>query len=56
MTKLEVRWPSGFVEQVSLPGIDRFYAIEETKGIVPSVYDNMTQYAGGQQTASGAAK
>ena len=56
VTKLEVRWPSGFVEQVSLPGIDRFYAIEETKGIVPSVYDNMTQYAGGQQTASGAAK
>jgi hypothetical protein len=36
---VEVRWPSGSIESVNLPGIDRFFAIEEGKGIVPSVYD-----------------
>jgi len=34
---LEIHWPSGAVERVSLPGVDRFYAIEEGKGIVPGV-------------------
>jgi hypothetical protein len=56
VTKLDIRWPSGFVEHVSLPAVDRFYTIEETKGVVPSVYDSMTQNSGGQQTAAGAAK
>ena len=26
-------------ETVSLPGVDRYFAIEEGKGLVPSVYD-----------------
>jgi enediyne biosynthesis protein E4 len=43
VTKLEIRWPSGFVEQVQLPSVDRFFAVEEGKGIVPSVYDGMIQ-------------
>jgi enediyne biosynthesis protein E4 len=36
---VEVRWPSGVVEHVSLPSVDRFFVIEEGKGLVPSVYD-----------------
>jgi hypothetical protein len=36
---VEVHWPSGFVEKVNLPRVDRFFVIEESKGVVPSVYD-----------------
>ena len=36
---VEIRWPSGAVQHVALPRVDRFFAIEEGKGIVPSVYD-----------------
>jgi hypothetical protein len=56
VTKVEVRWPSGFVEQVSLPGIDRFYEIEEGKGVVPSVYDAIAQSLLQQKSVGGAAK
>jgi len=37
--KVEIRWPDGVKENVFLHGVDRYYAIEEGKGIVPSVYD-----------------
>ena len=40
---LEIHWPSGSVEHVSLPSVDRFFAIEEGKGVVPSIYDTMVQ-------------
>jgi len=43
---VEIHWPSGAHEQVTLPAVDRFYAVEEGKGIVPSVYDGP---AGSQQ-------
>jgi hypothetical protein len=36
---VEIRWPSGAVQHVALPSVDRFFTIEEAKGIVPSVYD-----------------
>ena len=36
---VEIHWPSGGVQHVALPRVDRFFAIEEGKGIVPSVYD-----------------
>jgi hypothetical protein len=36
---VEVHWPSGLVEKVNLPSADRFFTIEEGKGVVPSVYD-----------------
>jgi enediyne biosynthesis protein E4 len=35
---VEVRWPSGFVEPVTLPSVDRFFVIEEGKGVIPSPY------------------
>jgi hypothetical protein len=40
---VEIHWPSGFVEHVSLPSINRFFTIEEGKGVVPSVYDAMAK-------------
>jgi hypothetical protein len=36
---VEIHWPSGAVEHITLPAVDRFYMIEEGRGIVPSVYD-----------------
>jgi enediyne biosynthesis protein E4 len=38
---VEIRWPSGSVEQVSLPSVDRFFAVEEGRGLVSSVYDTI---------------
>jgi hypothetical protein len=35
--KLEIHWPSGVVEQVTLPGIDHYYIVEEGKGITTPV-------------------
>ena len=31
--KLEIHWPSGFLEQISVPGVDRFVEVTEGKGI-----------------------
>ena len=31
---VEIHWPSGFVEKLRLPGIDRIFTVEERKGIV----------------------
>ena len=39
--KLEIRWPDGKQETLSLPGVDRYFAIVEGKGLVPSVYDTI---------------
>jgi enediyne biosynthesis protein E4 len=33
---VEIHWPSGFLERVSLPTIDRFYTVVESKGITQS--------------------
>jgi hypothetical protein len=41
ITKLEIRWPSGFVEHLSIPSPDRFYSVEEGKGIVPGIYNGL---------------
>lgn len=43
--ELEIHWPSGAMEHVTLPSVDRFFEIEEGKGIVPSVYDGIAQSA-----------
>src|SRR6185437_1723570 len=43
--ELEIHWPSGAMEHVTLPSVDRFFEIEEGKGIVPSVYDSIAQSA-----------
>ena len=36
---LEIRWPSGTVEKLTLPSVDRIVTIEEGKGIEPSPVD-----------------
>ncbi|MBZ5654357.1 MAG: CRTAC1 family protein [Acidobacteriia bacterium] len=43
LDKVEIHWPSGAIERVAVPGVDRFYTIEEGKGVVPSVYDELRQ-------------
>jgi len=42
---VEIHWNDGAVEHVNLPEVDRFFAIEEGKGIVPSVYDAIAKGA-----------
>jgi enediyne biosynthesis protein E4 len=38
---VEIHWPSKRIERVSLPtGVDRFYMVQEGKGVIPSTYDN----------------
>jgi enediyne biosynthesis protein E4 len=39
--KVDIHWPDGQQETIALPGVDRYFAIEEGKGVVPSVYDAM---------------
>jgi len=51
VTKVEVRWSDGAHEEVTLPSVDRIFAIEEGKGIVPSVYDAIAQNASAHKTA-----
>jgi hypothetical protein len=42
--EVEIRWPSGEVEKLKLPGVDQFFTIEEGKGIVPN--PQSTQHTG----------
>ena len=44
---VEIHWPSGVLQRVTLPAVDRFYAVEEGKGVVPGVYEG-TAAAGGR--------
>jgi hypothetical protein len=37
--KVEIHWPSGAVEKVALPAVDRYFVLEEGKGLIPGVYD-----------------
>jgi len=43
VTKVEIRWPSGLVEQISLPAVDRYFTIEEGKGTALEARDKMAQ-------------
>lgn len=56
VNELEIHWPSGLVQYVRPPGVDRYYAIEEGKGIVPSAYDSIAQRTAMAQPASPIAK
>jgi enediyne biosynthesis protein E4 len=44
--KVEIRWPDGARQTYALPGVDRYFAIEEGKGLVPSVYDGIASQYG----------
>lgn len=44
VNSVEIHWASsGTVEHVNLPAVDRYFVIEEGKGIIPSVYDGVTK-------------
>jgi enediyne biosynthesis protein E4 len=49
--KVEIRWPDGVKETYTLPGVDRYYEIEEGKGLVPSVYDRIAAERAKSKTA-----
>ena len=53
---VEIRWPSGSVEHVMLPGVDRFFVIEEGKGLVPSVYDAIAKESAAAHTVNRAGR
>lgn len=38
---VEIHWPSGTIERLTLPVVDRFYSVEEGKGVVPGAFDSM---------------
>jgi hypothetical protein len=50
--KVEVRWPSGSVERFTLPAIDRFYSVEEGRGIVAGASDPKPAIGSGQSPKS----
>jgi hypothetical protein len=39
--KVEIRWSDGAKETYNLPSVDRYFTIEEGKGLVSSVYDGI---------------
>jgi hypothetical protein len=50
--KLEIHWPDGKQEFVTLPGVDRIFTVEEGKGLVPSVYDAIAAGRGKGKSAN----
>ena len=42
--KVEIHWSDGVKETFNLPSVDRYFAIEEGKGLVPSVYDAIAEH------------
>ena len=36
---VEIHWPDGKIQHISIPSINRIFMVEEGKGIIPSVYD-----------------
>ena len=53
---VEIHWSDGVKEQISLPSIDRFFMIEEGKGLVSSVYDDIAKNGAAKAAASQASK
>jgi hypothetical protein len=48
---LEIHWPSGSVQRLSLPVVDRYYAVEEGRGIVPIALDPPSDKPGNPSVA-----
>ena len=40
---LEIHWPDRTTEKIAIPTVDRYFTIQEGKGIVPGVYDPATK-------------
>jgi hypothetical protein len=54
--KVEIRWSDGAKEIYSLPGVDRYYTIEEGKGLVASVFDGIAAERAQGKSSSSAAR
>jgi len=52
VSDVEIHWPNGPVEHVKLPGVDRIFMVEEGKGVVASVYDQIAKDAAAKRAAS----
>src|SRR5271154_2769235 len=48
---VEVHWPSGAVERLTLPEVDRYYTVEEGRGVVAHALDSKSG-AGGVQSSN----
>jgi hypothetical protein len=44
---IEIHWPDAKVEHVAIANVDRYYTIEEGKGVVAGVYDHVKPVAAG---------
>jgi hypothetical protein len=54
---VEIHWASsGAVERINLPGVDRYFVIEEGNGLIPSVYDGITRDIASEKTAHSSGK
>lgn len=49
--KVEIHWPDGKQETFTLPSVDRYFAIEEGKGLIASVYDGIAAERAGNKSA-----
>ncbi len=47
---VEIHWPNGPVEHVKLPSVDRIFMVEEGKGVVPSVYNQIAKDAAAKRS------
>jgi len=51
---VEIHWPSGLVEQIAIPSVDRFFTIQEGKGVVPGLPDGKGETGHKNQQTKGA--
>ncbi len=51
ISDVEIHWLNGPVEHVKLPGMDRIFMIEEGKGVIPSVYDQIATEVAAKRAA-----
>ena len=47
---VEIHWPDGTVQHVTLPSVDRIFMVEEGKGVVHSVYDAISKESASKST------
>jgi hypothetical protein len=43
---VEIHWPSGAVERLALPAVDRYYSVEEGRGVMAGAFDPQPFTAG----------
>ena len=43
VSDVEIHWPDGVKEHVTLPSVDRIFMVQEGRGVIPSVYDSIAK-------------